>query len=164
VIDLAVGDISALAVLAEEQALAKRRKATKLRTFLLLLAVVVFNAVGNLSLTWGMRHVAESMALNPLGYVRAMLNPYVSFGIVLLVCWLLSRMTLLSWADLSFVLPLTGLGYVLAAVFGKIFLKESVTLAHWVGTIFIFAGTAVVGSTDQQTPACHRIARLETLQ
>ncbi len=144
-------------MLADGQALSGRSQVTKVHTFFLLLAVVLFNAVGNLSLAWGMRHVPEVMALNPLGYIRAMLNPYVAFGIGLLVCWLLSRMTLLSWADLSFVLPLTGLGYILAAVFGKFFLRESVTPAHWLGTILIFAGTALVGSTDQQTRVRHGV-------
>jgi uncharacterized membrane protein len=139
-------------------------KITKLHTFFLLLAVVLFNALGNLSLAWGMRHVPDTMALNPLGYLRAMTNPYVAAGIILLVCWLLARMTLLSWADLSFVLPLTGLGYILAAVFGKIFLNESVTATHWVGTILIFCGTAMVGSTDQQTPAYIRMPELEPAQ
>jgi uncharacterized membrane protein len=146
-----------LGVLAEEQSLPQRAHVTKLNTFLLLMAVVFFNALGNLSLAWGMRHVPEAMALNPLGYLRAMLNPYVMMGTVLLVGWLLARMTLLSWADLSFVLPLTGLGYILAAVFGKVFLGESVTPAHWFGTILICAGTAMVGSTDQQTHTSYGI-------
>ncbi len=123
---------------------------TRIHTFLLLLAVVLFNALGNLSLAWGMRHVSP-MALNPVDYIRAMANPYVAIGIVLLICWLLARMALLSWADLSFVLPLTGVGYILAAVFGNWFLGETVTPAHWIGTILIFAGTAMVGSTNQRT-------------
>lgn len=148
---MAGGDSPALAVLAEAQVLSGRSHVTKFQTFLLLFAVVLFNSVGNLSLAWGMRHVPEAMGLDPMGYLRAMLNPYVALGIVLLVCWLLSRMTLLSWADLSFVLPLTGMGYILAAVFGKLFLGENVTPAHWSGTILICAGTAMVGSTDQQT-------------
>jgi len=136
---------------------------TKLNTFLLLVAVVLFNAVGNLSLAWGMRHVPETMALNPFGYLRAMTNPFVATGIVLLVCWLLARMALLSWADLSFVLPLTGLGYILAAVFGKLLLGENVTLVHWMGTIFICAGTAMVGSTDQRTHGCTLMTECEGL-
>ena len=126
-------------------------QAGRLRTFLLLIAVVFFNAVGNLSLAWGMRHVPERMGLDPLEYIRAMLNPFVATGIVLLICWLLARMTLLSWADLSFVLPLTGLGYVLAAVFGKVFLSENITPTHWCGTALICLGTAMVGSTEQKT-------------
>lgn len=92
-----------------------------------------------------------------------MLNPFVATGIVLLVCWLLARMTLLSWADLSFVLPLTGLGYILAAVFGKLFLGETVTLVHWMGTILICAGTAMVGSTDQKTHVCSLMTECEDL-
>jgi drug/metabolite transporter (DMT)-like permease len=151
---LGAGTSSALPVLAEQQGPAARKPVTKLQTFLLLFAVVLFNAIGNLSLAWGMRHVPEAMALNPLGYLRAMLNPNVALGIVLLVCWLLSRMTLLSWADLSFVLPLTGMGYILAAVFGKMFLGEDVTPTHWWGTFLICAGTAMVGSTEQQTMIC----------
>jgi uncharacterized membrane protein len=104
-----------------------------------------------LSRAWGMKHAGESVSLNPLSFLRVMLDPAVAAGILLLVLWLLSRMTLLSWADLSFVLPLTSLGYVLAAVFGKVFLKETVTGAHWIGTGLIFVGTTIVGTTDSRT-------------
>jgi drug/metabolite transporter (DMT)-like permease len=140
-----------VAVLANQADHSKHPHVSKLNTIVLVLAVIFFNAVGNLSLAWGMRHIPQPEALNPLYYVRAMLNPYVALGILLLVCWLLTRMTLLSWADLSFVLPLTGVGYILAAVFGKVFLGESVTPAHWLGVLLICAGTAMVGSTDQRT-------------
>ena len=126
---------------------------SKLKTFGLVLAVVLLNAVGNLSMAWGMTHLAAIALLNPLDYLKAMLNPYVALGIVLLILWLLTRMTLLSWADLSFVLPLTGLGYVLAAVFGRVFLNESVTASRWIGTFLVFFGTALVGMTRQKTPA-----------
>ena len=97
-----------------------------------------------------MKHVGE-VALNPADYLRAMLNPYVALGIVLLSLWLLTRMALLSWADLSFVLPITGVGYVLAALLGILFLNETITHVHWAGTFLIFAGTALVGSTSQRT-------------
>jgi len=123
---------------------------TKFDTCGLALAVVLFNVLGNLSLAWGMRHISEIVGLDPLGYVHAMLNPYVASGIVLLTLWLLTRMTLLSWADLSFVLPLTSVGYILAAVVGKVFLNETITEVHWIGTILIFVGTAMVSTTDQR--------------
>ena len=113
--------------------------------------MIFCNALGNLSLAWGMKHVAENVGINPLHYLRAMLHPAVAGGIVLLILWLLTRMALLSWADLSFVLPLTSLGYVLAAVLGKLFLNEVVTPGHWLGTILIFAGTLLVGSTQSKT-------------
>jgi len=151
-INVAAEDPSALPRLSDSRPLrGERAGASKLQVFLLAFAVVLFNAVGNLSLAWGMKHAAETVALNPLAYLRVMLNPYVASGIVLLCLWLLTRMALLSWADLSFVLPITASGYVLAALFGKFFLNESITPLHWTGTLLIFAGTAMVGSTHQQT-------------
>jgi uncharacterized membrane protein len=113
--------------------------------------VICLNALGNLSLAWGMKHSGEAVSVNPLSFLTVMLHPAVAAGILLLILWLLSRMTLLSWADLSFVLPLTSLGYVLAAVFGKFFLNETVTGAHWIGTGLIFLGTAIVGTTESTT-------------
>lgn len=124
---------------------------SKLNTFILGFAVVLFNAIGNLSIAWGMRHISEALSLNPLGYVRAMLNPFVALGIALLILWALTRMALFSWADLSFVLPLTAFGYVLAAIFGRIFLNEHVSSSRWLGTLLIFAGTAMVGATSQRS-------------
>ena len=113
--------------------------------------VVCLNAVGNLSLAWGMRHTGAMVGLNPLDYLRAMLNPFVALGIVLLIGWLLTRMALLSWADLSFVVPMTSVGYVLSAVLGVWFLAEVVTPVHWTGTLLIFAGTLLVGMTKPNT-------------
>ena len=124
---------------------------SKLKTFLLAFAVILFNAVGNLCLAWGMKHLGELMGWNPLGYIRAILNPFVAAGVALLILWLLTRMALMSWADLSFSLPVTGVGYVLAAVLGKLFLNEAVSPKHWVGTLLIFAGAAIVGTTTHQT-------------
>jgi uncharacterized membrane protein len=73
---------------------------------------------------------------------------------------MLARMALLSWADLSYVLPVTSIGYVLTAVVGRIFLGEQVTPQRWLGTVLIMAGTALVGSTAVRT---HDPAASETL-
>ncbi len=146
--------------LAEEQALQSvRHHASKLKIFFLASAVIAFNAVGNLALAWGMRHISEAVSFNPIAYIRAMLNPFVALGIALLILWVLTRMALLSWADLSFVLPLTGVGYILAAVFGRLFLNESISPGHWIGTVLIFAGTALVGSTDQKTDCAREVSQ-----
>lgn len=122
----------------------------KVRTFLLVIVVVLLNSFGDLALAWGMRHATEVSA-NPIAYLKAMTNPFVDLGICLLTLWMLTRMALLSWADLSFVLPVTGTAYVLAAVLGNTFLHESISGAHWLGILLISAGTAMVGSTNQKT-------------
>ena len=60
-------------------------------------------------------------------------SPWVLLGTTLLIFWLLSRMTLLGWADLSYVLPVTSIGYVLSAILGKILLRRANFLAALAG-------------------------------
>jgi drug/metabolite transporter (DMT)-like permease len=122
-----------------------------LKTYSVLLLFLALKAGGNWSLAWGMKQVPERMSANPMLYLEAMLEPFVAAGIVALILAVLTRMALLSLADLSFVLPVTAIGYVIAVVVGKIFLHETVTGQRWLGTILIFAGAALVGSTARKT-------------
>jgi len=112
----------------------------KTRVFAII--VVFSNALGNFALAEGMRgRTTESIP----DYLRAIFTPWVMIGISLLILWLLSRMALLSWADLSYVLPVTSLGYVANAIMGRFFLNETITPARWAGTLLIVAGTMMVG-------------------
>ena len=113
--------------------------------------VILSNAFGNLSLTWGLRHGAEELSASPISFLRAILTPWVALGICLLITWMISRMFLLSWADLSYVLPVTAFGYVLNALLGRLFLGEIVTPARWGGTLLIMAGVILVGLGNSQT-------------
>jgi drug/metabolite transporter (DMT)-like permease len=121
------------------------------RTYSLLMLFVFLRPLGNLSLAWGTKHFPQVLSLNPVVYLQAMVDPFVTLGIVMLILALLTRMALLSLADLSFVLPVTSIGYVLAALFGRLFLHETVTAQQWLGTALIFMGTGVVGSTSHNT-------------
>ena len=120
-----------------------------MRAYRILIFVLVFRPLGNVSLAFGMKHFAGAspVSANPLTYLHAMSNPFVAGGIVLLALGLLMRMALLSVADLSFVLPLTALGYIISTVLGRTVLHEHVSLGRWLGTFLIFAGTAIVGPT-----------------
>jgi uncharacterized membrane protein len=120
------------------------------RTYSVLLLFIALKAVGNLSLAWGMKHLPAAGA-NPLSYIRAMLDPFVALGVVALIVALLTRMVLLSLADLSFVLPVTAIGYVIAAFLGKVVLHEVVTNQRWLGTVLIFIGAVLVGSTGEKS-------------
>ena len=113
--------------------------------------VILSNAFGNLSLTWGLRYGAGELTASPLSFLRAIVSPRVSVGICLLIVWLVSRMFLLSWADLSYVLPVTAFGYVLNALLGRLFLGEQVTPARWAGTLLIMAGVILVGLGNPHT-------------
>ncbi len=121
-----------------------------LRTYGVLLLFIALKAAGNLSLAWGMKHLPTAGA-NPLAYIRAMLDPFVAIGVISLIVALLTRMVLLSLADLSFVLPVTAVGYVIAAFLGKTVLQETVSGRRWLGTILIFIGAVLVGSTGEKS-------------
>ena len=112
--------------------------------------MILSNVLGNLALSWGMKHNA-ALGSSVFDYIKAIFNPWVMVGIALLVVWMLSRMALLSWADLSYVLPVTSIGYVLAAVTGTLFLGEHISGLRWIGTLFIMAGAIVVGRTSART-------------
>ena len=122
-----------------------------LKTKLLTGFVVCTNVLGNFSMSWGMKHQNAVLGLSPTAYIRLIFTPWVLLGTALLILWLLSRMTLLGWADLSYVLPATSIGYVLSAVLGKVFFGEQVTWERWLGTGFIVIGIVCVGLTAANT-------------
>jgi len=129
----------------------QRQLAPVLRAYAVLALFIALKAVGNLSLAWGMKHFPQVMSASPLPYLHAMLDPFVALGIVALILALLTRMALFSLADLSFVLPVTAVGYIIAAFLGKTFLHETVTAQRWTGTLLIVVGAALVGSGAHKT-------------
>jgi len=122
-------------------------EARTFRTYQLLVITLLLRPFGNLSLAWGVRQSSQLLGMHPLLYLQAMLNPFVAVGISMLILALLTRLALFSVADLSFVLPLTATGYILSAFLGKIFLNEQVSLSQWLGTLLIFFGVVLVGTT-----------------
>ena len=126
-------------------------RAVDLKTKLLTLFVVATNVLGNVSMSWGMKHQNAQLGLSPVGYIRLIFSPWVLLGTLLLILWLLSRMTLLGWADLSYVLPVTAMGYVLTAIVGRYFLGEAISYQGWAGTVLIVAGIILVGATQPNT-------------
>jgi drug/metabolite transporter (DMT)-like permease len=108
--------------------------------------VILSNSVGNLFIALGMHQSRE--VDSPFALLSAIFNPFVLFGIVLLISWLLVRMAMLSWADLTYVLPVTAFGYVVSAALGGMFLHEIITPVRWIGTLMIVAGTILVGLGD----------------
>jgi drug/metabolite transporter (DMT)-like permease len=123
------------------------------KTRIFTVIVVLSNVLGNSFLSRGMRGVGVLLSLSPLPYIQALFNPWVALGATLLVLWLLSHMALLSWADLSYVLPVTAIGYVLVALSAKVFLHEHVSPWRWAGIALIVAGVTLVSRTTAITTA-----------
>jgi drug/metabolite transporter (DMT)-like permease len=119
------------------------------RIWRLVVLVTILKPFSNLFLAWGMRGLPDSPVLEPLLYVRALIDPLVIVGIVMQIVWMLKRMSLLSVADLSFVLPVTALGYVITTLLGHFVLAEQVSLSRWAGVILISLGSALVAPSPR---------------
>ena len=112
----------------------------RIKTWICATVVVFSNVFGNFFLKKGMPAALPT----PWSYIVVLFHPWVALGVVLLVLWMLSRLTLLSWADLSYVLPVTAIGYVLVALLGMVFLREQISVKRWAGIALIVAGVALV--------------------
>jgi len=121
----------------------------RLKTWICTSIVVFSNPFGDFFLKRGLPDSAHLS--NPLDYIVALFQPLVALGVLLLIVWQLSRMALLSWADLSYVLPVTSIGYVVVALIGKVLLHESITGRRWAGIVLIVAGVALVGGSAPST-------------
>src|SRR5712672_1010127 len=121
------------------------------RRYMVLAAVAVGSAVGDLFLKMGMDQV-QTISLANLGRaITAVFNPWVALGIVFLAIFFASYVTALSWADLSFVLPATSFGYVLIALLSVLVLHEHISGARWFGIAFITCGVGFVAQGPSRT-------------
>jgi drug/metabolite transporter (DMT)-like permease len=114
------------------------------RKYLVLAGVTVFAAAGDSVLSHGMKQAGTISIHHLQGVILAILNPWVAVGIVLLLAFFASYMNALSWADLTYVLPATSLGYVLLALVAKFALHEQVSPLRWLGIALISGGVGFV--------------------
>ncbi|MFZ0945813.1 MAG: hypothetical protein WB930_12305 [Syntrophobacteraceae bacterium] len=116
-------------------------------TFVISLAVIT-QAVANTLLSKGMKVIAsmpsfsDGFSFMMLAY--ALKSPFIWAGIVLLIVFFACFLSAVSWADLSLVLPITALGYILNVFSGSYFLDEPVSPAHWFGSVLIVLGVSLV--------------------
>ena len=126
----------------------------RLKTLLMVLAMVVCANAGDLSLKRGMTQIG-AVRLSGTGLAHALwmtaLNPTIWFGILLLVGFMLSYMTVVSWADYSYVMPAGAFGYALLTFLAVTILGEAVTPRRWTGVFLICVGVLLVGQTKPRT-------------
>ena len=121
------------------------------RKYLVLAGVTVFAAAGDSMLSHGMKQTGNVSIHHLQSIILAVLNPWVAVGIVLLLAFFAAYMNALSWADLTYVLPATSLGYVLLALVAKFALHEQVSPLRWLGIALISGGVGFVAGGPSLT-------------
>lgn len=118
----------------------------------MLLATIAVS-VGEALLSKGMKQTNDVMGGGWTAQFRTLLNTYVIVGTLLMALYFVLYMLALKWADLSFVLPLTAISYLIGATLAKYFLHEHVTPIRWLGAIIITIGVIVVGLGEGSGPS-----------
>jgi len=122
-----------------------------LKTFLIVSFAVVLSGAGHVLLAKGMRPVGD-LTEAPSGHLggmilRAVSSPWLLLGVILQASFFAIYLTLLSRADVSQVLPLTALDYIVVALLAHWVLGEGITVIRWAGIAFIVVGVALVSRT-----------------
>ena len=126
----------------------------RIKTLIMVLAMVVCANVGDLMLKRGMSQIG-AVQVSPTGLSHAFRltveNGTIWIGIFFLTGFMLSYMTVLSWADYSYVMPAGAFGYAVLTFLAVFFLHESVSSRRWVGVVLICVGVLLVGQTKPRT-------------
>jgi drug/metabolite transporter (DMT)-like permease len=126
-----------------------------MKTVVVLVLVVLFQTAGNLLVSRGMKQLAVTSPWETTHWFSFSLqmaaSPSVWLGTLLLIIFFVLYAALLSWADLSFVLPASSFGYVLNVALAHYLLLEPVSMSRWFGTMLISIGVVVVSMTGTQS-------------
>lgn len=130
-----------------------RRLRSKTLLFLLLMALL--GPLSNILFRVGMEHVGTLSSFRPvtvLAYGWHMLtNGFLVVGTFMRILFTVVSILVLSWADYSFVTPVSAVNYAIVALMGSFLLGETVKPERWLGIGIICVGVALVGLTPAST-------------
>jgi uncharacterized membrane protein len=121
------------------------------KTMVIVLIAAVLGGAGHVLLSKGMRpggDLTEAPGHQLGGMVgRALSNPWLIVGVVLQASFFVVYLLLLSRADVSLVLPLTAIDYLVVAVLAQYLLGETITMTRWAGMGLIVVGVGLLART-----------------
>lgn len=119
-----------------------------MRTTFFIAVVVLAGTGGEIAATHAMKRIGEVKNFAPRAVLRvlgrAFRQGWMWFGIGLMALAFFSLLALLSWEDVSFVVPATALSYVVGVLGGKVLLGERVSSERWAGVLLVCVGVALV--------------------
>lgn len=119
-----------------------------MRTILVVLIATICAAIGETFLSLGMRRIGHADLSIWEWFVAVASSPVVLIGVLFLGGFFFLYLAALSWADLSYVMPLTALSYLFAAILARFYLKEDMSWLRWTGIFVIVIGIALVASEE----------------
>jgi uncharacterized membrane protein len=128
-----------------------------LKTYFLILIIVIFAPLGNVLLGKGMKNIGPATQWTAADlwnvFTLILSSGYVWLGIGSLLTFFIAYMLVLTWADYSFVQPASSFSYAMVALFGYTLLGEVISPLRWAGIALICLGVLIVGNTHPNTTA-----------
>ncbi len=125
-----------------------------MKTVIVVMLAALSASVGETLLSYGMKKSGAVNVAEPSQWFSLVLsvvrNPYITVGVVFLAVFFFLYLAALSWADLSFVLPLTAVSYIFAALLARFVLREEISLFRWIGTVVIMLGITLIALNGGQ--------------
>ena len=119
-----------------------------MKTALTLAIVILTGALGDVCIAKGMRRVGaiSTLRLRELACIgkSVLSNGAFLLGILCMATSFFAFLAVLSWADLSFIVPATSLSFVVSTLGAKWLLKERISRLRWIGTLLVGLGVALV--------------------
>jgi len=123
------------------------------KLLLILLTGLVFEAVGVVCLNHGLKQVGEVQTVSVGEVLRVfksgVTNHNILLGVLFEAIFFGTLLVLMSKGTVSFIWPLTSLGFVLTTIVAKFILHEEVSLLRWGGVLLIMLGAGVITYTEK---------------
>jgi drug/metabolite transporter (DMT)-like permease len=131
------------------------QKTLRFKTSFFILVMVIAGPLGNALLSKGMKHAGKLVLWPPSDALHTAIRVFgtgsIWLGVASLLTFFLANLLVLTWADYSFVLPATSMGYGVVALLGYFMLGEPVAPLRWFGIAIICLGVFVVGQTSPRS-------------
>lgn len=119
-----------------------------MREFLFLTLLVISGTGGELCVTHAMKKIGEVHDFHPLALVKFILRAlrvgWMWLGIAMMAAAFFSLLAMLSFENVSFVVPVTALSYAAGAVGAAVFLRERISAQRWMGVAIVCVGVTIV--------------------
>src|SRR5580700_7797434 len=116
-----------------------------MREFFMLTLLVVSGTGGELCVSHAMKQIGEMHDFRPAALVKFILRAlrvgWMWLGVAMMAMAFFSLLAMLSFENVSFVVPVTALSYAAGAA---IFLREKINAQRWVGVAIVCVGVTLV--------------------
>lgn len=123
------------------------------KLILVLLVGLVLEAIGVVFLSRGLKEIGEMQTVSAGEIIRlvgqGVTNRHILVGVALEAVFFGCLLFLMSHGDVSFVWPLTALGFVLTTLAAKFWLAEKVVPLRWFGVLMIVVGAGIITYTEK---------------